>query len=64
MTPSAMTWRKPGQGFYFGFVGIGSHKGTGDNVAHFIAAISNGKGEIAVEQYYGSISGKRFSSNF
>lgn len=59
-----MTWRKPGQGFYFGFVGIENHKGTGGNVAQFMAVISNEKGEIAVEQYHGRISGEKFHSNF
>ena len=58
----AMAWRKPGQGFDFGFTGKGSHEGTGGTVAHFMAAIAYGKGVIAAEQYHGRINAEKFSS--
>ena len=57
-----MAWRKPGQGFDFGFIGKGSHEGTGGTVTHIMAAIACGKGLIATEQYYGRINAKEFSS--
>ena len=60
--PRAMAWRKPGQGFDFGFTGKGSHEGTGGTVAHFMAAIAYGKGVIAAEQYHGRINAEKFSS--
>ena len=60
--PRAMAWRKPGQGFDFGFTGKGSHKGTGGTAAHFMAAIAYGKGVIAAEQYHGRINAEKFSS--
>ena len=44
--PRAMAWRKPGQGFDFGFTGKGSHEGT---VAHFIVAIAYGRAIIAAK---------------
>ena len=53
--PRAMAWRKPGQGFDFGFTGKGSHEGTGGTVAHFMTAIAYGKGVIVSEQYHGKI---------
>ena len=58
----ALAWRKPGQGFDFGFTGNGNHEGTGGNVAHFMAAIAYGKGVIAAEQYHGRINAEKFSS--
>ena len=57
-----MAWRKPAQGFDFGFTGKGSHKGTEGTVAHFIAAIAYGKGVIAAEQYHGRVNAEKFSS--
>ena len=60
--PRAMAWRKPGQGFDFGFTGKGSHEGTGGNVAHFMSAIAYGKGVIAAEEYHRRINSKTFSS--
>ena len=60
--PRAMAWRKPGQGFDFGFTGKGSHEVTGGTVAHFMAAIACGKGVIVAEQYHGSINIEKFSS--
>ena len=60
--PRDMAWRKPGQGFDFGFTGKGSHEGTGGTVAHFMAAIAYGKGVIAAEQYHGRINAEKFSS--
>ena len=58
----AMTWRKPGQGFDFGFTGKESHEGTGGTVAHFMAEIAYGKGVIAAEQYHGRINVEKFPS--
>ena len=60
--PRAMAWRKPGQGFDFGFTGKGSHEGTGGAVAHFVAAIAYEKGVIAAEQYHGRINAEKCSS--
>ena len=60
--PRAMTWRKPGKGFDFGFTGKGSHETTGGTVADFMAAIAYGKGVIAAEQYHGRINVEKFSS--
>ena len=48
--PRAMAWRKPGQGIDFGFTGKGGDKDTGENFAHFMAAVAYGKGVIAAEQ--------------
>ena len=62
IAPRAMAWRKPAQGFDFGFTGKGIHEGTGKNVAHFIAAIAYGKGLIAAEQYHGRTNAEKFSS--
>ena len=62
--PRAMAWRKPGQGFDFGFTGKGSHEGTGGNVADFMAAIAYGKGVIAAEQCHGRINAEKFSPFF
>ena len=45
----AVTWRGPGLGFDFGFTRKESHGGTRENVAHFMTAISNRKGVIAME---------------
>ena len=59
--PRAMAWRKPGQGFDFGFTEKGSHEGTGGNIAHFMAAIAYGKGVIAAEQYHGRINAEKCS---
>ena len=60
--PRVMAWRKPGQGFDFGFTGKGSHEGTGGNVAHFMAAITYGNGVIAAKQHHGIINAETFSS--
>ena len=60
--PRAMAWGKPGRGFDFGFTGKGSHAGTGETVAHFMAAIAYGKGVIAAEQYHGRMNAEKFSS--
>ena len=60
--PRAMAWRKPGQGFDFGFTGKECHEGTGGTVAHFMAAIAYGKGVIAGEKYHGRINAEKFSS--
>ena len=57
-----MAWRKSGQGFDFGFTGKGSNEGTGETVAHSMAAIAYGKGAIAAEQYHGRINAGTFSS--
>ena len=46
----AMVWRKAEQGLDFGLTSNGSHEGTGESVAHFMAAIAYEKGVIAVEQ--------------
>ena len=62
--PRAMALKKPGQGFDFGFIGKGSHEGTGETVAHFMAAIAYEKGVIAAEQYHGRINAETFSSFF
>ena len=61
-TPGAIAWRKPGQGFDFGFSGKGSHEGTGRNVVHFMAEIVYGNGVIAAAQYHRRINAKTFSS--
>ena len=59
--PRALTWRKHGQGFNFGFIEKRSYKSIGGNVAHFMAASAYRKGVITVEQYHVRISGKKFS---
>ena len=46
----AMVWRKAEQGLDFGLTSKGSHEGTRESVANFMAAITYGKGVIAVEQ--------------
>ena len=46
----AMVWRKAEQGLDFGLTSNGSNEGTGESVAHFMAAIAYEKGVIAVEQ--------------
>ena len=61
-TPKAMAWKRPGQGFDFGFTGKGSQKDTGGTVAQFMTVIAYGKGESGAEQYHGRINAKRFSS--
>ena len=43
--PKAMAWKRPGQGFDFGFTGKGSQKDTGGTVAQFMTVIAYGKGE-------------------
>ena len=48
--PRAMVWIKPGQRLDFGFNAKGIHKRTGGSVARFMAAITYGKGVIAVVQ--------------
>ena len=44
-TPKAMAWKRPGQGFDYGFTGKGSQKDTGGTVAQFMTVIAYGKGE-------------------
>ena len=57
-----MVWIKPGQRLDFGFTAKGSHKRTGGSVTRFMAAITYGKGVIAVVQYFGRIKADAFSS--
>ena len=57
----AMTWRNSEQGIGFNFTGKGKHEGTGENIAHFIAAFAYGNGKIAAEQYHGRINAEKFS---
>ena len=60
--PKAMAWKRPGQGFHFGFTRKGSQKDTGGTVAQFMTVIAYGKGESGAEQYHGRINAERFSS--
>ena len=57
-----MVWIKPGQRLDFGFTAKGSHKRRGGSVVRFMAAITYGKGVIAVVQYFGRIKADAFSS--
>ena len=63
-TPKAMAWKRPGQGFDFGFTGKGSQKDTEGTVAQFMTVIAYGKGESGAEQYYGRINAKDFPHLF
>ena len=60
--PSAMVWRKPGQGLDFGFTAKECHEGRGWSAADFMAAIAYGKGVVAAELYFGRINAGTFSS--
>ena len=60
--PKAMAWKRPGEGFDFGFTKKGSQKDTGGTVAQFMTVIAYWKGESGAEQYHGRINAERFSS--
>ena len=62
--PTAMTWKKPGQRFDFGFTGKNNHEGTRGDADHFMAVIIYRNVVIAVEQYHGRINTEVFSSFF
>ena len=50
IVPRALSWKKPGQGFDFGFTEKASHEDTGGTVANFTGTIGYGKGVFAEEQ--------------
>ena len=59
MAPKGMVWRKANEGLKQGCTAKGSKEGT--KQAHFIAAISPGKGFVCCEQYYDRMSGRLFA---
>ena len=59
-----MVWRKPGGGLDFDFTSKGSYEGTGERVAHFMAAIAYGKRVIAAEQHFWRNNTDKFFSLF
>ena len=59
--PSGRIWRQKSEGLMQGCTSKGSKVGAGGKVAHFIAAISYGKGFILCEQY-DRMNGPYFSS--
>lgn len=61
MAPKTMVWRKPNERLKFGLTAKGSHEGTGGRPAHFMVAISYGKGVTLCEQYHGRLNGQFFS---
>lgn len=60
--PKTMAWRRPNEGLKYKCTAKGSHEGTGGKVAHFIAAISYGKGIVLCEQYHGKLNGQSFAN--
>ena len=59
--PRSMAWRKPWQGFNYGFTVKGINEGTVETVSYFTAAIDYGKGVTAAKQYHGRINAETFS---
>ena len=57
-----MAWRKKSEGLNPLCITKGKRAGTGGQMAHFMVAVSPGRGVVLCHQYQGCLDGKLFAS--